>query len=144
MVIANAFIEQAKKEGIEIVAKEGYSDGDKDFKAQLTKINGENPDILMVPEYYELSALIATQAREIGMKSTFVDLDGWDGIIGALDHQLTQLLITLTSLTIIQQKIACEKSSIFLKKIQRGNINEEPTAFSALAYDNVYILKNAN
>ena len=140
--IANAFIEQAKKEGIEIVAKEGYSDGDKDFKAQLTKINGENPDILMVPEYYELSALIATQAREIGMKSTFVGPDGWDGIIGALDPSSYSVVDNSYFTNHYSAEDSSEKVQSFLKKY-REKYNEEPTAFSALAYDNVYILKNA-
>ena len=139
--IANAFIEQAKKEGIEIVAKEGYSDGDKDFKAQLTKINGENPDILMVPEYYELSALIATQAREIGMKSTFVGPDGWDGIIGALDPSAYSIVDNSYFTNHYSAEDNSEKVQSFLKKY-REKYNEEPTAFSALAYDNVYILKN--
>lgn len=83
--ITKAFITQANKEDITIVAKEGYSENDKDFKVQLTKIKGENPDVLMIPEYYEQSALIATQAIKVGIKSTFIGPDGWDGIIKALD-----------------------------------------------------------
>ena len=140
--IANAFIKQAEKEGIKVVAKEGYSDRDKDFKAQLTKINSENPDILVVPEYYELSALIATQAREIGMKSTFVGPDGWDGIIGALDSSSYSVVDNSYFTNHYSTEDNNEKVQSFLKKY-REKYNEEPTAFSALAYDTVYVLKNA-
>lgn len=140
--IANAFIKQAEKEGIKVVAKEGYSDGDKDFKAQLTKINSENPDILVVPEYYELSALIATQAREIGMNSTFVGPDGWDGIIGALDSSSYSVVDNSYFTNHYSTEDSNEKVQSFLKKY-REKYNEEPTAFSALAYDTVYVLKNA-
>ena len=35
--VANAFAKEAEAQGIQVVAREGYSDGDKDFKAQLTK-----------------------------------------------------------------------------------------------------------
>lgn len=140
--IANAFIKQAEKEGIKVVAKEGYSDGDKDFKAQLTKINSENPDILVVPEYYELSALIATQAREIGMKSTFVGPDGWDGIIGALDSSSYSVVDNSYFTNHYSTEDNNEKVQSFLKKY-REKYNEEPTSFSALAYDTVYVLKNA-
>lgn len=140
--IANAFIKQAEKEGIKVVAKEGYSDGDKDFKAQLTKINSENPDILVVPEYYELSALIATQAREIGMKSTFVGPDGWDGIIGALNSSSYSVVDNSYFTNHYSTEDNNEKVQSFLKKY-REKYNEEPTAFSALAYDTVYVLKNA-
>lgn len=140
--IANAFIKQAEKEGIKVVAKEGYSDGDKDFKAQLTKINSENPDILVVPEYYELSALIATQAREIGMQSTFIGPDGWDGIIGALDSSSYSVVDNSYFTNHYSTEDSNEKVQSFLKKY-REKYNEEPTAFSALAYDTVYVLKNA-
>ncbi|WP_300619276.1 ABC transporter substrate-binding protein [uncultured Fusobacterium sp.] len=140
--IANAFIKQAEKEGIKVVAKEGYSDGDKDFKAQLTKINSENPDILVIPEYYELSALIATQARELGMKSTFVGPDGWDGIIGALDSSSYSVVDNSYFTNHYSTEDSNEKVQSFLKKY-REKYNEEPTAFSALAYDTVYVLKNA-
>lgn len=140
--IAKAFIEQATKEGIKIVAQEGYSDGDKDFKAQLTKINGENPDILMVPEYYEQSALIATQAREVGMKATFVGPDGWDGIISALDSSAYSVVDNSYFTNHYSAEDNSEKVQTFLKKY-REKYNEEPTAFSALAYDSVYVLTKA-
>lgn len=132
----------AKTAAVMVNTSSDYSDGDKDFKAQLTKINGENPDILMVPEYYELSALIATQAREIGMKSTFVGPDGWDGIIGALDPSAYSVVDNSYFTNHYSAEDSSEKVQSFLKKY-REKYNEEPTAFSALAYDNVYILKNA-
>lgn len=140
--IAKAFIEQAQKEGIKIVAKEGYSDGDKDFKAQLTKINGENPDVLVVPEYYEQSALIATQAREVGLKATFVGPDGWDGIISALDPSAYKVVDNSYFTNHYSAEDKSEKVQNFLKKY-REKYNEEPTAFSALAYDSVYVLKDS-
>ena len=83
--VAKAFVEQAEKLGLKVVAKEGYSDGDKDFRAQLTKILPTNPDVLVVPDYYEQVALITTQAREVGIKATFVGPDGWDGVAKTLD-----------------------------------------------------------
>lgn len=140
--IAKEFINKANKLGIKIVAKEGYSEGDKDFKAQLTKINGENPDVLMVPEYYEQSALIATQARELGMKATFVGPDGWDGIIKALDSSSYSVVDNSYFTNHYSAEDTSEKVQSFLKKY-REKYNEEPTAFSALAYDAVYVLKDA-
>ena len=83
--VANAFIAEAEKQGIEVVAKEGYSDGDKDFKAQLTKIAQKNPDILFVPDYYEQDGLIAIQAKEVGLNSTILGPDGWDGVAKTVD-----------------------------------------------------------
>ncbi|WP_349763904.1 ABC transporter substrate-binding protein [Fusobacterium sp. SYSU M8D902] len=140
--ITKAFIAQANKEGITIVAKEGYSENDKDFKAQLTKIKGENPDVLMIPEYYEQSALIATQAREVGIKSTFIGPDGWDGIIKALDPSAYTTVDNSYFTNHYSSEDQNERLQAFLTKY-RDTYKEEPTAFSALAYDTVYVLKSA-
>ncbi len=83
--VAEAFIKEAERLGLKIVAKEGYAEGDKDFRAQLTKVAATNPDVLLVPDYYEQVALITTQAREVGVKSTFIGPDGWDGVAKALE-----------------------------------------------------------
>lgn len=55
-----------------------YSQGDQDFKAQLTKIKSANPDVLFLPDYYNTVGLIAKQARDLGIKATFLGGDGWD------------------------------------------------------------------
>ena len=62
----------------EIVADESYREGDKDFKAQLTKIRGLNPDAVFAPGYYTDIGLILRQARELGLNVPFFGGDGWD------------------------------------------------------------------
>jgi len=72
------FRDTAKRLGAEIVAEESYSEGDIEFKAQLTAIKAENPDVIYVPGYYTECALIARQARELGIQATLLGGDGWD------------------------------------------------------------------
>lgn len=72
------FRETAKKLGAEIVAEESYSEGDIEFKAQLTEIKTANPDAVYVPGYYTECALIARQARELGLNVPLLGGDGWD------------------------------------------------------------------
>ena len=67
-----------KKAGGTLVAKETYNAGDKDFKAQLTKIKGLNPDVILLPDYYNTVGLITKQARDLGIKAIFLGGDGWD------------------------------------------------------------------
>ena len=55
-----------------------YSQGDTDFKAQLTAIKAKNPDGIYVPGYYTHVGLIARQARELGIKAPLMGGDGWD------------------------------------------------------------------
>jgi branched-chain amino acid transport system substrate-binding protein len=76
--LAQFFRETAKKLGAEIVAEESYAEGDIEFKAQLTEIKAENPDVIYVPGYYTESALIARQARELGLTQPLLGADGWD------------------------------------------------------------------
>ena len=76
--LAHFFRETVKRLGGEIVAEESYSEGDIEFKAQLTAIKADNPDVIYVPGYYTECALIARQARELGIQATLLGGDGWD------------------------------------------------------------------
>ena len=140
--IAKAFIEQADILGIKITAKEGYADGDKDFRAQLTKIAAEYPDVLLVPEYYEQASLIATQAREVGVKAVFIGSDGWDGIAKTLDSSSYAAIENSYFTNHFSMQDTAPKIQNFLKSY-KNTYNEDPSAFSALGYDAVYILKKA-
>lgn len=64
--------------GGEVVAQEEAQNGDNDFRAQLTKIAAAQPDVLFVPWNYANVALIAQQARELGIESVMFGADGWD------------------------------------------------------------------
>lgn len=61
-----------------MVASEEAQNGDNDFRAQLTKIAKAQPDVLFIPWIYQNVALIAKQARELGIKSVMLGTDGWD------------------------------------------------------------------
>jgi branched-chain amino acid transport system substrate-binding protein len=60
-----------------IVAKEAFKKDDVDFRAQLTKIKDTNPEVLFLPIYYREVALIAKQARELGLNCVLMGGDGW-------------------------------------------------------------------
>lgn len=64
--------------GGQIVGYESYTKDDADFSAILTKVKKENPDILYIPDYYNKVALIAKQARQLGLTSALMGGDGWD------------------------------------------------------------------
>ncbi|HWQ29815.1 MAG TPA: ABC transporter substrate-binding protein [Negativicutes bacterium] len=72
------FFEEAfVKKGGQIVAKEASKSGDVDFRPQLSKIKDANPDVIFMPYVYKEAALASNQARELGIKSTFLGGDGW-------------------------------------------------------------------
>ncbi|MCI7238490.1 MAG: ABC transporter substrate-binding protein [Anaerococcus sp.] len=137
----NNFFHDCKELGIEIVANESYGENDTDFKAQLTTIAGAKPDVLLLPEYYEKLSLITPKAREANIEATFLGEDGWDGILKTMDE---------SSYDIIQDAYFANHFSIedtdpevkeFIDTY-REKYGEDPTAFSALGYDSVYIIKD--
>ena len=75
--LANYFTEAYQALGGTIVIDQSYSEGDQDFKAQLTKIKAKNPQFIMVPGYYTEVGLIARQARELGITAPLLGGDGW-------------------------------------------------------------------
>ncbi|MDL2325383.1 ABC transporter substrate-binding protein [Ruminococcaceae bacterium OttesenSCG-928-A16] len=90
--VAEAFEATAKTLGIEVTAYEGYQTGATDFNAQLTKIKEGNPDVIMVPCYYEDAAKVVLQARQLGVTSKFLGSDGWDGVLNQLDASNYEVL----------------------------------------------------
>lgn len=140
--IAKAFIEESEKLGMKVMGVEGYSDGDKDFRPQLTKLAAMNPDVILIPEYYEQAALIATQAREVGVKSIFVGSDGWDGIAKTLDQSAYTAIENSYFTNHFSMEDQSEKIQDFLKDYREA-YKEDPSAFSALGYDAVYMMKSA-
>lgn len=140
--ITKAFTEQAEKLGINITVKEGYADGDRDFRAQLTKIATVNPDVLLIPEYYEQASLIAAQAREMGVKSIFVGSDGWDGISKTLDETAYKVIENSYFTNHFSMQDESPKIQNFIKAYKDA-YKEDPSAFSALGYDAVYMVKEA-
>ena len=78
--LADGFKAQAEAQEQEIVAFEGASSADVDFKAQLTNIMNAQPDIVFVAFYYGPAALILQQADEIGLNVPVLGADGYDGL----------------------------------------------------------------
>ncbi len=76
--LADFFLAKLKELGGTVVDDQSYKAGDPDFKAQLTAIKGKNPQAIYIPGYYTDVALIARQARELGMKQPLMGGDGWD------------------------------------------------------------------
>jgi len=76
--LATFFRAYAEKSGSKIVAEAAYSEGDRDFRAQLTEIRRAEPDALYIPGYYTEVGLAARQARELGLNVPLLGGDGWD------------------------------------------------------------------
>jgi branched-chain amino acid transport system substrate-binding protein len=64
------FVNAAKGYGAEVVVTEGYIADDRDFRSTLVRVRDANPDGLILISYYSDGALIARQARQVGLTQT--------------------------------------------------------------------------
>ena len=126
--------------GGQVVAFEGHASGTTDFKAQLTKIVAQKPDVLYSPNYYQDDALIAKQARELGFKGPIVGGDGWDspdlvkiGGSAVENCYFTNHYSKDDTRPIVQD---------FVQKYQ-AKYGEAPDALAALGYDAMNIMLDA-
>ncbi len=76
--LAEAFEKTFTESGGTIVGKESYTATDADFSAILTKVADSKPDVVYLPDYYNIVNLVAKQAKEKGINVPFVGGDGWD------------------------------------------------------------------
>jgi branched-chain amino acid transport system substrate-binding protein len=64
--------------GGKVVGKETYTAKDTDFNAILAKVAAAKPDVVYLPDYYNIVNLVSKQAKEKGIKAVFMGGDGWD------------------------------------------------------------------
>ena len=80
--LAENFAKEFEAKGGTVVDQESYSEGDVDFKTQLTSILGKNPEMVFCPNYYQEVGQILAQAESVGLNVPFLGGDGWDGLEG--------------------------------------------------------------
>lgn len=148
--VKEAFIKGAEANGLTIIANESYGSADKDFRVQLTTIAAKNPDVLLIPDYYETIALIAPQAREVGIESTFIGPDGWDGIVAQLTTRLADDALVKEAIFSVEDAVFTNHYSLddpdeniqgFIKNYNEL-YGENPASFAALGYDAAYMVKD--
>lgn len=139
--LAASFIKDFEAAGGTILKEESYVGKDTDFRSTLTRIKGANPEFIFIPGYYEEVGLIVKQARELGITVPLMGADGWDSptiveLAGA---------DALNNTYIINHYSAEDPDGV--AKAFADKYNEKygvaPNSFNALAYDTVYLLKDA-
>lgn len=74
--LANFFVKEFLKHDGQVVSTVYMQTGDRDFSSQLAVIQAAKPDVLYAPNYYAEDALIAKQAREVGLNMPILAGDG--------------------------------------------------------------------
>jgi branched-chain amino acid transport system substrate-binding protein len=76
--LSQFFEQEFTAHGGQIVSQVTYTNGDSDFRSQLTSIKAANPEIIFTPGYYNDVGQIAVQARDLGMQQPLMGGDGWE------------------------------------------------------------------
>ncbi len=74
--LGNLFLQAFGEMGGKVLVTAYIQTGDRDFRSQLSEVRQANPDIIYMPNYYTENALLAKQARDLGMKIPILMADG--------------------------------------------------------------------
>jgi len=139
--LAKYFRETFTAGGGEVVAEKNFSEGDKDFRAQLTAVKAAGAEAVFVPSYYTEAALIVRQARDLGLAVPFFGGDGWEA------PQLLEIggdaLDGCYYSTHFSPQNQAPVVQAFVKKFQARWDGQVPDAFAALGYDAAHVLADA-
>ena len=141
--LAEAFEKSFTEKGGEIVGKESYTAEDKDFSAILAKVKQTKPDVVYLPDYYNIVNLATKQAKEKGIIVPFMGGDGWDSCRprhqGCRRRVLHQPLLPRLHGPEVKNFLAAYGAKF---KDDQGKA-KVPDALAALAYDATNILLQA-
>jgi branched-chain amino acid transport system substrate-binding protein len=139
--LAKYFKERFAQDGGVIAIEQKFSEGDKDFKAQLTAIKAANVDGIFLPGYYTEAALVCKQARDLGLSIPLFGGDGWEA------PQLLSIGGAAVEGTYYSTHYSPENKSPavtgFVERFKKRWNNEVPDAMAALGYDAAMVLADA-
>lgn len=136
------FIEEAKNQGLEVVAEEAFTaDSKTDFSTQLKKAQDGGAELVFLPIYYTAASIILTQADQMGYQPKFFGCDGLDGLLAVKNFD-TKLAEGVMLLTPFAADATDDLTKKFVKEY-KDKYDEVPNQFAADAYDAIYAIKAA-
>ena len=130
----------AAKEGLELVVNATYNNGDKDFKPQLLSMKEKNTEAIFLWGLYTEAALIAKQARTLGLNCQLF------GASGMAATKLMELGEDAVEGMVLTQSFLPDSPDAKVKDFvakYKAKYNENPIPHAAQAYDTVYIIADA-
>jgi branched-chain amino acid transport system substrate-binding protein len=140
--LADFFTKAFLAKGGKVLTDTSYQSGDSDFRAQLTEVKSQNPDVIFLPGYYGDVALIVQQARKLGLKQPILGGDGWES-----EDLLKVAGKTALENTYYSNHYAPDtkdsSAQSFIQSFKAKYDGENPDAMAALGYDAFNVLMNA-
>ncbi len=139
--LANFFTKAFEAKGGKVVIDTSYQERDLDFKAQLTEIKSKKPDVVFIPGYYNDVALIAKQARSLGINQPLLGGDGWES------DDLFKVAGKAIDGTYYSNHYAPDTkdphAQKFIANFKKDYAGEVPDAMAALGYDAFFVMMDA-
>ena len=139
--LANYFEKEFVKLGGKIVSKTYIQTGDQDFSAQLSAVQAAKPDIIYAPNYYTEDALLAKQARDLGIKLPILTGDGAqdETLIKVGGASVENMYFTGH---FHKQAATTERAKEYIKRYEE-KYKKEAGAFDALGADAYFLMVDA-
>ena len=126
---------------IPVTTTETFAKGDVDFKAQLTKIKGTNPDAIVLSALLAEGAPIMVQARQLGINLPVIGGNGMNSVkIFDLAPGGASNNLWIGSPWSIENKSA---ENVKFIDAYKAKFNGAPDQFAAQSYDAMYIVAQA-
>jgi branched-chain amino acid transport system substrate-binding protein len=137
----DAFKRSFEARGGKVVIMEGYARGTVDFRTQLTKIKGMNPDAIYFTGYGNALGLICKQRKELGLKAVMLTTTGFNDAETFRAAGDAREGVYFTSLPFDPQKPSGKAKSYVEKFKKKYGI--DPEFDGALHYDTVMLIAAA-
>lgn len=139
--LKDAFVSTAKQNKVE-VKSQGYGSDITDFNSFWVPIINEGYECVFIPDYYETVYNILKTGYNAGYTGKCYGGDGWDGVIRQSGADKATFL---ENCFYTNHYFGGSESEVVKKFVEafENKYDESPVSFAALAYDAVYIVKQA-
>lgn len=142
--LKDAYVKRSKELGIS-VKEVGYGKQTKDFNSVWSKVLVDKYECVYIPDYYENVYNIVKTGYKAGYAGVCFGGDGWDGVLSQIEESddVSFLEKCFYSNHYCSQSEEKRVKDFVVKYKAKYGEDKNPTSFSALAYDAVYIVKQA-
>jgi ABC-type branched-chain amino acid transport systems, periplasmic component len=138
--LKDAFVENAKKDGIDIVYTGECTTKDTDFSAQASQAVASGADFLFYPCFQDTVPLLVKQVRGAGYEGIIMGGDGWDGSnTSGIEKEFNKCYFT----NHYSSEDTAPAVKAFVTKYTQKYGTSSLNACAALYYDAIYMLVEA-
>jgi branched-chain amino acid transport system substrate-binding protein len=138
--VADEFEKRAKTDGIVVISHDQTNDKATDFRAILTKIKGERPDVIMYSGLDATGGPFAKQAKQLGMGQKILAGDGLcaDDLSKLAGDAADDVICSIAGSPLEKMK----NGPAFIQSYEK-RFGKPPVLNSPFAYDAVYVIVDA-